>query len=269
MQLINFSIILFCTFIMNPLNAQFKKDTFVCYGKFPVSKVKGYKYVIIEPANFNKEDIATLKSNNHYVLAYVSLGEVNIHANHFKSVKPFVLEENKTWNSYTLDISNEITHDVLLNIVNEKINTGYDGFFLDNIDSYTEYGNIHHLKDNLVCFLKMIKTLYPSVFLMQNAGLTLINETKDTVNAVAVESVASDYQFSTKVYKLREYNDFLNRINTIKSIQKSTNLPFVFIEYSDNEKLSKLITKRLRKKIKPTKNSIFTNDINLQSIPKQ
>lgn len=266
---IKITLMLCCLFFIKFAKAQLKNDVFICYGKFHINTIKNYTYVIIEPGHFTPEDIHTLKQNNTYVLAYMSLGEVNVHASHFKTVEPYVLDKNELWNSYTLDISNSITKDALINIISRNINDGYDGFFLDNIDSYTNYGKVHHLKNDLLHFLETIKTKFPSIFLIQNAGLSLTKETKNFVNAIATESVASDYQFNSKTYQLRDDEAFSSRIRAIKLIQKHNDLPFIFIEYSNNKTLTKAITKRLKKVQKSKNNSIFIGEINLQSIPKK
>jgi len=247
------------------VNAQtMDKDVLFCYGAFDVNVPRGYKYIVLEGAHFSKMDIEILKMNNQKVLAYVSLGEVNEAAYFFDDIKDFTLGKNKNWNSYFLDLENSETIESLIQVFKTNINEkGLDGMFLDNIDNYTVFGTLHHKKGELINFLKAVKKMFPDAFFMQNAGLTLLDYTADYVHSIAVESVVSNYDFISKIYQLREEQDFLQRLNSVKQTLEKHPLPLVVIEYADAVKLKEKIKNRLE----PTGWMYFIGNIDLQKIP--
>lgn len=257
-------ILLFMLSLFSIKAQELKNDVLICYGNFLPEKVTGYNYVIIEASHFNANEIKTLKQNNTHVLAYISLGEVNQYATYFKEIEPYVLEKNPVWNSYVINIKNGQTRAILKNTITTIFELGVDGFFLDNIDNYTSFGATPQLKADLISFLDSLKQDYPDLVLIQNAGLSVLKDTNHLVDAVAVESIFTDYQFDTKTYRLRAKKDADYKMNIINSIRKTIDIPFIFIEYSNSKNLTKKV-----KKLIPNKHntSCFFSLINLQKLP--
>lgn len=246
------------------MKAQHNTKVLFCYGDFIPESVKNRDYVIIEPAHFSKADIALLKKNNQQVLGYISLGEVNEAAYYFEELKEYTQGKNDLWNSYYLSLNKPEIIPILYKIFKKEITEkGVDGLFLDNIDNYTVFGPNFNQKEALVAFLEKMRLEFPDSFFMQNAGLSILKETQDYVDAVAVESVASDYNFERKEYKLREQAEFEKRIKTIEQIEKNIKLPIIFIEYANKTRLAQKIVERLQ----PMGWSYFIGNIDLQSLP--
>src|SRR6187402_3330619 len=81
-----------------------KKNTvLVCYGKLNAASIKGYGYVILESKHYTAAEVKKIKEQNEKVFAYISLGEVNAHAAHYKDLKGSTLGKNEIWNSYYLN----------------------------------------------------------------------------------------------------------------------------------------------------------------------
>lgn len=240
-----------------------KNTVLVCYGKLDPAKIKGYNYVILEEKNFKAADINQIKKYNKKVLAYISLGEVNSNAIHYKLLKNRVLGKNNNWDSYYLNLKDQSTAVVLVSLIKKVLEKGFDGLFLDNIDNFSSFGPQFNQRKELVNLIKRIKTEYPNHVLVQNSGLELIPDTKDFIQSVLFESVASDYTFQDKIYKLRENGDFNQRLKRIKEITVKYKIPVILIEYADSKQLYDQIVKR----IEPTKFNYFIGKIDLQSIP--
>jgi uncharacterized protein (TIGR01370 family) len=151
-----------------------------------------------------------------------------------------------------------------MKMVDNILANGYDGLFLDNIDNFSDYGPQSNQKPEVIQFIKKIKTDYFNHILIQNAGLELINETGQYIDSVVVESVASNYTFDDKSYKLRDEFEFDAYVNRLVSIKKQYNLPILLIEYADTITLRNAIEKR----IKPSRFDYFIGNINLQTMPK-
>lgn len=235
-----------------------------CYGDLFPEKVTGYDYLILEPVYFSSEDVAVFKANNKKVLAYISLGEVDKSSWYYHKLAQHTIGENKIWDSNILDLENPITTSVLFELIEGYMNEkGYDGLFLDNIDNFSIYGPTPHQKSALTAFLKRIKTAFPNIFMMQNAGVEIIADTREYVDVLGVESVATDFDFTSKIYRLRDDETFTNRVKELSDIETEHNIPIILIEYADTKLLQANIINRIEK----LGWSYFIGRIELQNIP--
>ena len=240
-----------------------QKSILVCYGRLEPETVSGYDYVILESQHYNIYEIKKIKSQNEKVFAYVSLGEINENSGYFNLFKDDLSQKNEIWNSYYLNLKSEKTITTLKGIIKNILDLGYDGMFLDNIDNFTSYGPQSLQKEELVNFLKDLNNDYPDKLFIQNAGIELINETASFVDAVVVESVATDYSFNDKSYKLRNQTEYEEYAKKLEGVRKEYKIPVILIEYADKQSLRRDIQKR----IKSTKFDSFIGNINLQTIP--
>lgn len=266
MQLIKIFLYILPSILTNTsLQSNIKKSTvLVCYGKVNPESIKGYSYVILESLNYSSNEIKVIKSQNLKVFAYISLGEVNRNAPHYKVLKKYTIGKNENWDSYYLNLKSQKTQKTLLAIVEKTLSKGLDGLFLDNIDNFTSFGPQKEQKKDLINLLKRIKEAYPKKEFLQNAGLDLAPETLPYINAIVVESVASDYVFKDKSYNLRKSEDLTSRITRLKSISENSKIPVILIEYADSKKLYNQIVER----IESSKFEYFIGNIDLQGIPK-
>jgi hypothetical protein len=240
-----------------------RNSVLVCYGKLDPETIKGYSYVILEAQHYNIYELRKIKSQNEKVLAYISLGEVNGNAVHYDLLKNNTLGKNEIWDSYYINLKSEKTIDILMGIISEKLEMGYDGFFLDNIDNFNSFGTQPDQKPELLTLMRKIHETWPKHTFLQNAGLEMVSETAPYVDAIIIESIASDYTFNDKNYKLRDEQGFQNYVEKLKAIKKDYHLPVILIEYADTVALRDAIEKR----IKPLGFDYFIGNISLQTIP--
>lgn len=247
------------------LNAQNPNEKILfCYGDLFPKDVKGYDLVVLEPIHFSTEDVTTLKKHNKKVLAYISLGEVNEAARHYEELKGFTLGKNNLWNSHVLDISNAETKNALHQLIERHLSfKGFDGIFIDNIDNYTKWGPTPDKLPELTLFLSDLKKKYPKGYILQNAGLLILDKTNPYIDGVAVESVATNYNFTLGSYRLRAKKDFSASLENIQQLKKQYNVPILLIEYAKTKKLQKEVVKRLKNEGLP----YFMGEIALQTIP--
>lgn len=260
-----FLIFLHLIFISSMFATAVNRNTvLVCYGKLSPESIKGYGYVILEAKHYTAADVKQIKKQNDKVFAYMSLGEVNGNATHYKDLKNHTLGKNEIWNSYYLNLKSEKTVTVIMDIIKKALNKGYDGMFLDNIDNYTIHGPQKDQRKELITLLRNIKEAHPKSMFLQNAGLDLINETSLYVDAIVIESVASLYNFKDQNYNLRDSKQFEDTMARLKTINTTYKVPVILIEYADTMKLYNKIIERIR----PSKFPYFIGRIDLQSLPK-
>ena len=241
-----------------------KNSVFVCYGRLEPESIKGYSYVILESKYYTFYEVQRIKSQNEKVVAYISLGEINANSSYFRQFNSDFSGKNEVWNSHYLNLKSEKTLEILMKMVDNIFANGYDGLFLDNIDNFSSFGPQSNQKEDVIQFIKKIKTDYFNHILIQNAGLELINETGQYIDSVVFESVASNYTFDDKSYKLRDEFEFDTYVNKLVSIKNQFQLPILLIEYADTIPLRNAIEKR----IKPSRFDYFIGNINLQTMPK-
>lgn len=244
-------------------NVSSKNTLLVCYGKLNPATVNGYNYVILESHHYNYAEIKQFKKQNKKVYAYISLGEVNIHSKLYKELKNSVLGKNNNWESYYLDLDSSQTISALMQSIQSILDKGFDGLFFDNIDNFSSYGPQVNQKKALIKLLQNINTKYPNHLFIQNSGYELVPETSTYIDALLFESIATDYSFSDKKYKLRDPKDYQTYINRLNTITKDYKLPILLLEYADTKNLYNQIIQR----IKPTKFDYFIGKLDLQTIP--
>jgi len=266
MRLTKFFLFILPSILMTNLFAMApkKNNVLVCYGKLKAESITGYGYVILEAKHYTAAEVKQIKSQNEKVFAYMSLGEVNAHAPHYKVLKNYTLGKNEIWNSHYLNLKAEKTATVLMDIIDKALAKGYDGMFLDNIDNYTIYGPQKDQRKELVTLLRNIREKYPKNLFIQNAALDLIAETSAYVDAVAIESVASLYNFKTRKYGLRDAKQFEETMARLKTVNATHKVPVIVIEYADTKNLYNKILER----IKPSGFQYFIGNIDLQHLPK-
>lgn len=252
-------------FFPNNMNKNLDKNSVLfCYGKLKANNVKNYKYVVLESLNFSSKEIKDIKQNNNKnVLSYISLGEVNSNAIHYNKLKNSTLGKNSNWDSYYLNLKDKKTREVLIQLIKDNLNKGFDGMFLDNIDNFTQFGPQKDDKYELISFLKSLKKMFPNKVFIQNAGLELLDQTHKQIDGVVLESVATSYSFKDNKYQLKDKKSFDIYIKKILAYKQKYNIKFIFIEYADSKSLYDKVTKRLLK----YNIDYFIGKIDLQTIP--
>lgn len=241
-----------------------QSSVFFCYGKLDPLEVKGYSYVVIESKNYSIPDVKKFKKLNGKVLAYISLGEVNSQAKYYNLLKNNTLEKNENWDSYYLDLKSPETSQTLFTIIDQILADGYDGLFLDNIDNFCSFGFQKDQKEEVLQFMTDLNAKYPNHVFIQNAGLELLEKTSGLVDALVIESVASDFTFDDNIYKLRNQSDYDKYIRKLLQIRRKYKLPVILVEYADTQSLHDEIVKRIDR----TGFMYFIGSIDLQGLPK-
>lgn len=244
--------------------AQDLPKTLVCYGKIDHMKTKGYNLLVIEESHYNKDEIKELKKNNTKVIAYLSLAEINKDAKYYKYLKEYTLGKNSIWNSFHLDLASVELRGILMKITREIMDKGFDGLFLDNIDNVGKFGPNPNHKEYLLNLISEIRKKNKNIFLIQNAGLELIDKTYELIDMVALESAITNYDFESSTYRLRESISSVKRLSDLKTLTDKYKLNILLIEYADKQLLYKQTKRRLIK----TRYNYFIGYIDLQTVPK-
>lgn len=221
--------------------------------------------VILEPDLYTREEIQIIKESGTKVIAYVTLGEVDPNRWYF-----FKLEErgfigkNEIWNSYYVNLEDEGSRQILLSeVIPAILQKGPDGLFLDTIDAVSPFTDRNYLEPYMADMILKIRKVYPQLTLIQNSGHFLLDKTSDAVNAFMTESLASNYDFKTSAYILREDSIFRKREEYLNAISDSTDTPYFILEYADSDSARTI----LRNRLDPLNRPYFISNIGLSEIP--
>ena len=237
----------------------------VCYSKVTPGQVKNYKMVIIEPDFYSKAEISALKATGTTIIAYITLGEVDSNRWYFP-----LLEErgflgiNTNWNSSFLNLEDEATRNIILEkALPEIMIKGVDGIFLDTIDAVSPYTEKSHLSPYMLSLIQGIRERYPTKFIIQNAGLFLLEQTKNIIDAVVIEDIASGYDFVNKEYFIKDNDAYTRRIDLVKENSNKHNIPFFIIDFAESD----LAINEIKSRLDSLGFPYFISNIELSRLP--
>ena len=192
-----------------------------------------------------KVDLAAAHQVGHRVLAYLSVGELASDA----SYRVKALEQglrlrgrNEIWGSDVLDLSDVRWADLLVDgIAAAALAKGYDGFFLDTLDSIAPADRAAG-----VALVQRLRALNPKGMIVANRGFELLPTLGKTVDGVLVESVFGTFDFERRVYLPVSAGVTTQLVNRLREL-KQNGLQVFVLDYADpqNEPEARRIAQRI------------------------
>lgn len=254
----------------NPGETQLLKKTDlapfgVCYSKVKPEQTRNYRLVILEPDLYSAAEISQIHAAGTRVIGYLSLGEVNPYRWYYPELKQLgFLGQNENWGSYYINLEDPDSRDLLINKAALQIYLkGFDGFFLDTIDAVAPYTERSNLEEEMLSVIEGLRSRFPKSLIIQNAGLFLLDRSQKYIDAVAIEDIASSYDFKNNEYKVLNASDFEERIRLIKHYQELSGLPFLIIDFADSAPQ----VEKVRQKLEPLNIPYFISSIALDTLP--
>lgn len=101
---------------------------------------KGSGIIAIEPDDYTADKVKAIKAKGYKVLAYLSVGTLEKERSWFKKYEKYKLKRLGDWpNEYYIDVRKTAWQDFLISRAKALKAKGFDGWWLDNIDVYSEY----------------------------------------------------------------------------------------------------------------------------------
>ncbi len=237
----------------------------VCYAKVTPEQVKGYKLVIIEPDFYTKTEIHELKATGASIIAYATLGEVDPNRWYFPILEQQgFLGINENWGSSYIDLSKEEVRSVLLDrVLPEIMAKGVDGLFLDTIDAVAPYGERRALAPDMIKVITGIRSRYPNTTIVQNAGLFLLEETKEIIDAVLIEDIASGYNFENQTYYIKSLDKFHERQDLVVTTSEKYDIPVFIVDFA----VSQSNIDEIKSRLDTLETPYFISNIQLNQLP--
>lgn len=223
-------------------------------GKAAIKRFRNYKTIVIDVQNdFTASDIKKLKKQGHKVYSYINVGSVENYRDYYNRYEDITLGVYENWpDEKWVDVSNTKWHSFILNDLSQRIiETGVDGFFVDNIDVYYNYHNdgIYKGVENILKGLKKKGKViinggdtFVSEYYEKNHNL---DEILDAVNQESVFTRIIDYDKDTFGKSTSEEKKYYQKyLKLVKNANKSCYL----LEYTTDKKLGRKIKKYCKKK---------------------
>ena len=181
-----------------------------------------------------------VKRHGSLLLTYVSLGEVNTNHPEYAAIagEPWVLSPNPSWpDARRLDVRAPAYERWLLDrVVPGALAGPVNGLFLDTADTALdlEQADPRRFKGAaraLERVLAEMKRRHPRALLMINGGLPIAERLPTVLDAVALESIWTDYDFKAKAYRVRPAAEAESRALLLNRVV-ALGLPVFTLEYT-------------------------------------
>ncbi len=176
------------------------KNYVVYYGAGHADDLAKFDLAIIQPETLTSAELDQLKRNNTLVVAYLSLGEVEPYRAWFTDGRyksEWGLGENTAWGSIMVDARQPGWQALILSTAADYRAQGFDGIFMDTIDTVDVYPET---QPGMVDLIHQLRQAHPDSILVQNRGFTVLDETVEDIDAVMFEDLSTTYDFDTSTY---------------------------------------------------------------------
>ena len=195
-----------------PARERAKQATsFYCYyGPNRVHELSRHDLVILESKQQKAEDIETLKSLGVVTVAYMSVGEDESLRRgngagpggyagwYFDRNEDGEPDQNGIWKSFFVDARDSAWRQDRLDEARRILeHEGYDGIFLDTIDTHLRYPES---RQGMVELIKMLRQRFPDNVILLNQGYTLFGELAPIADGLVMEDFSLGYDFAGKQY---------------------------------------------------------------------
>ena len=101
---------------------------------------KGSGIIVIEPGDYDIDKVKEIKAKGYKVLAYLSIGTIEKERSWYKTYSKYKLRQLPDWpKEYYVDVGKTVWKKFLVSKAKEYKARGYSGWWLDNLDVYSEY----------------------------------------------------------------------------------------------------------------------------------
>lgn len=227
------------------------------YRVFLSTKIKTIKagtgIIVIEPDDYTDAEIKAIKEKGYKLLAYLSAGTIETERPWWKSYSKCKLKRLTDWpKEYFADVRKAEWRDFIVSRAKALKNRGFDGWWIDNIDVYSEYKS-KAMFTAVADVLQGVKKL--DGYVMVNGGSEWLDDALDKkfdikkyISGYTQEeafSLIKDYSGKGKFGKQnsddkRYYQEMLKRV-------KKASVQTFLLEYTRDEELKNNIIEFCRK----------------------
>ena len=235
------SILLFLGVLSCVTGSVLEAGTFyVNYSKVvKIEDVLAYHESILHPTV--DLDPGLLRAAGHSSLGYLSIGEIAPDAPYrdraISSNVPRPMR-NEVWKSDVVDLSSsEWREFVIEDLASQIVEKGFDGFFLDTMDAVELLisrfpDRADEFRRGLVRLVKDLRLSFPEKRIVVNRGFAVMDEIRDVIDGVMVESVFGSFDHSSGAFRSVPASDTSAILNLIRPLYEAGKDIYV-LDYAD------------------------------------
>ena len=173
------------------------------YSENPdADELLAYDVSIVSPAS--SIDPGPAQALGNRVFGYMSVVEVASDAPYRERAENLGVAfpaTNEKWNSRIADLRNPRWQQFVIDELAAQIaELGYDGFFLDTVDSFSLLPNAESQRQSLIALINELHERFPEKQIIINRGFDVLADTHAALDAVLIESVFRSYDFESREY---------------------------------------------------------------------
>jgi len=202
----------------------------------PASSLSQFDRLVLESENIRPSELKNLKQHGSATYAYLSIGEVSPQRTWADLIQPaWIKGTNTHWNSTVMDLTSDGWQSFVLQRVDLLLQQGYDGLFLDTMDSYQLFAkdsaSLAAQQTALANLINQIKRRHPSIKLISNRGFEVMNKIGRHLEAVAAESLYSRWNNAAGNYEPVPEADRQWLYTKLVEAQRAHNIDVIAIDY--------------------------------------
>ncbi len=172
----------------------------------PVNILAQFDRLVLESENVTDQELRDLKKYGATTYAYVSIGESAPNRPWSDRIdSSSIVGQNNTWGSVVLDLSSANWQSLILQRTDQLAARGFDGLFLDTMDSYQLYADTPQRRSSqeaaLAVLISRIQDRHPHFRLIANRGFEVLDKIATVLEAVAAESLFRSWDNTAQQYK--------------------------------------------------------------------
>ncbi|MCL2499821.1 MAG: endo alpha-1,4 polygalactosaminidase [Defluviitaleaceae bacterium] len=218
--------------------------SFVChYGTF--SETIGlFDVAILEPDRMTAPQVAWLGERGTWTIGYVTVGEDH-NLRRMDGGGPggwasFYIDDgngeprqNANWQSYYVDAGHPMWQQIVIDRVHTVLRMGFDGVFLDTIDTAEL---IPETREGMADLIRKLRLTFPDAKIIANRGFFMMEDFAPYISGIMFESFTGGYNFARQEYYTWRGNDLewtRQRANDINRIRQTHYFPVFALDYAD------------------------------------
>lgn len=213
--------------------ADIKSIAFYYHHIDSVRELLIYDRVVLTPGAITSRQLQQLKKAGVEVYAYLSVGEIQQKLL-TTELKSHIITRNDNWDSYVMDMSAPTWQKYLTDKALTYKKFGFDGLFLDTLDSYQMATSVANTKQQqaLVAVINQLSTIHSKLLL--NRGFELVSQLDNKPSAVIAESLYWGYESKSGNYYKVKTKDSMWLSTKLNEIQ-ALNIEIIVIDYLDGQ----------------------------------
>lgn len=215
-------------------------------GKQALAALRDYDLLVLDPDA--QPPVMCTTGHHQLLLGYLSIGEAHATRSWFAHTEAYRLKTNPNWpDAWQLDIRNpEWARLLVEEIAPAILARGYDGFFLDTIDTAVDLERIdpvgcRGMRQAASDIVRQLRRAFPSATIALNRAFDIAPEIGSIIDYILAESVYHTWNFQTHQYVRTAADVYGSQLQLLKTLAHDfPRLQILTLDYCDPKEISRV-----------------------------